>query len=311
MATVGVGEIGAYAVGSIGSEAAALLPAGQAIANVSGGMAAGGVSGGNIQSALIGAVTAGLQFGVGQAMGHATPSIFGAQAGLAAQKAIAHAAIGCASASASGGSCRAGAASAGFSSLAGGTFGANDVLSRAAIGAVASKLAGGKAEQGALLAAMEFLYNDRGDVMRGELAATRSAFRGFHEYEFDSRCPASECALDQTRAELRANPAPGERRGDATAIAGLGRVNHYDSEIGTMNVTVSSGGFFERHLLRPGSVSRWAEQQGDQIVIKTYGVGWGWLPRINESNWLTGSVWRAQDRAILDRVRQSPTAGKP
>lgn len=166
LANVGVGEIGTYAVGSIGSEAAGLTATGQAIANVAGGMAAGGVSGGNVQSAVIGAVTAGLQFGVGQALGHSTPSIFSGGAGsiTAAQKMFAHAAIGCASAAASGGSCKAGAASAGFSSLAGGSLpGANNLLARAAIGAVASKLAGGKAEQGALLAAMEGLYNEFSD----------------------------------------------------------------------------------------------------------------------------------------------------
>ena len=152
---------GALAVLDEASSAAFLTSSGQAVANVAGGMAAGGVSGGNIQSAVIGAVTAGLQFGVGQALGHATPSLFGAQAGLAAQKAIAHAAIGCASAAASGGSCKAGAAAAGFSSLAGGSIpGANNILGRAAIGAVASKLAGGKAEQGALLAVMEYLFNE-------------------------------------------------------------------------------------------------------------------------------------------------------
>jgi len=142
-----------------------LSSTGQAVANVAGGMAAGGVSGGNVQSAVIGAVTAGLQFGVGQSLGHGTPSVFSGGAGTvtALQKMAAHAAIGCASAAASGGSCKAGAASAGFSSLAGGSLpGANNLLGRAVIGAVASKLAGGKAEQGALLAAMEGLYNECG-----------------------------------------------------------------------------------------------------------------------------------------------------
>jgi len=146
-----------------------LSSTGQAVANVAGGMAAGGVSGGNVQSAVIGAVTAGLQFGVGQSLGHGTPSVFSGGAGTvtALQKMAAHAAIGCASAAASGGSCKAGAASAGFSSLAGGSlpsnadgsFHAGNFLGRMAIGAIASKLAGGKAEQGMLLAAMEALYN--------------------------------------------------------------------------------------------------------------------------------------------------------
>lgn len=166
LANVGVGEIGTFAYGSIGSEAAGLTGAGQAAAAMAGGAAAGGVQGGNVQSAVIGAFTAAAQFGVGQVLGHATPSIT-TNASLALQKAVAHAAIGCASAAASGGSCKAGAASAGFSSLGGGmlpsnadgSFHAGNFLGRMVIGGIASKLAGGKAEQGVLLAAMESLYN--------------------------------------------------------------------------------------------------------------------------------------------------------
>jgi RHS repeat-associated protein len=146
---------------------ASVTSTGNAVANVAGGLAAGGIQGGNVQSAVIGAFTAGLQFGVGQALGHATPPLFsnGALNSTAAQKMLAHAAIGCASAAASGGSCKAGAAAAGFSSFAGGSIpGANNILGRAAAGAIASKLAGGKAEQGALLAAMEYLYNEIGSA---------------------------------------------------------------------------------------------------------------------------------------------------
>lgn len=152
------------ALAEIGSaEIISLTATGKGAAAVAGGAAAGGIQGGNVQSAVIGAFTAGLQFGVGQALGHSTPSLFSAGAGRAAQKMIAHAAIGCASAAASGGSCKAGAAAAGFSSFAGGSIpGANNILGRAAAGAIAAKLAGGKAEQGALLAAMEFLYNECG-----------------------------------------------------------------------------------------------------------------------------------------------------
>jgi RHS repeat-associated protein len=156
----------AVAAGEFGP--AGLTASGQAVANVAGGLAAGGIQGGNVQSAIVGAFTAGLQFGVGQALGHSTPSLFsgGSMNSLAAQKAFAHAAIGCASAAASGGSCKAGAAAAGFSSIAGGSLpGANNVLARAAVGAVASRLAGGRAEQGALLGAMEYLYNEAADML--------------------------------------------------------------------------------------------------------------------------------------------------
>jgi RHS repeat-associated protein len=158
---------GADAVGAViaGAEAKASVYAASLVA---GGAAAGGIQGGNVQSAVIGAFTAGAQFGVGEWLGHSTPSLFSGGAGsvTAAQKLFAHAAIGCASAAASGGSCRSGAAAAGFSSFAGGSIpGANNLLGRAAAGAIASKLAGGKAEQGALLAAMEYLYNEAAEIL--------------------------------------------------------------------------------------------------------------------------------------------------
>jgi hypothetical protein len=122
---------------------------------------------------LIGAFTAGAQFGIGEALGHATPSILGSQGGIAAAKAVAHAAVGCASAAAAGGSCRAGAMAAGFSSLAGpaisGAVGesfAANLAGRMIIGAMASKLGGGKYENGALTAAMEYLFNEMGAIAK-------------------------------------------------------------------------------------------------------------------------------------------------
>jgi hypothetical protein len=100
--------------------------------------------------------------------GGRSPSHWATLAGLAVQKAVSHAAVGCASAAAAGGSCKAGAMSAGFSSLAGpllpggdtkGFHGGNFV-GRMIVGAIGSKLGGGKYENGALTAAMAYLFND-------------------------------------------------------------------------------------------------------------------------------------------------------
>jgi RHS repeat-associated protein len=185
---------------------AGLTATGQAVANVAGGLVAGGIQGGNVQSAIIGAFTAGLQFGVGEVLGHKTPSLFSGGAGsiTAAQKAFAHAAIGCASSAASGGSCKAGAAAAGFSSIAGGSLpGANNIIGRAAIGAVASKLAGGKAEQGFLLAAMEGLYNECGATgMCGDLfSASNYTYTTSNGYT-GARSSFSDAPLESSYADL-------------------------------------------------------------------------------------------------------------
>jgi RHS repeat-associated protein len=290
LANVGVGEIGTYAVGSIGSEAAALTASGQAVANVAGGLAAGAIQGGNVQSAIVGAFTAGLQFGVGQTFGHATPSLFGSQAGLAAQKALAHAAIGCASSAASGGSCKSGAAAAGFSSIAGGSLlGANNIIGRAVVGAVASKLAGGKAEQGAVLAAMEFLYNEVGNSdMRG-YQSKNLVMPGFHDYTIDSvicSLGAAGCNKDDVFDALRKFPAPqrfgsperktGVNTGDTSFALGLGYVDHWVGNYQLTNITRNY-----QHLLDPGVVIRSVIEVDGQVVVRSQGYGTGLMPQVN------------------------------
>lgn len=168
MAAVGTGEVSMFAFGSIGSEAAALSATGKAVAAAAGGFAAGGISGGNLQSAVQGAVTAALTFGVGEISGaHSAGSVSNMSAAQRIGQIAGHAAIGCASHAAAGGSCKAGAMSAGFSTLVGPHlpgggaegFHAGNFLSRMAVGAIASKLGGGKYESGAMSAAFEYLYN--------------------------------------------------------------------------------------------------------------------------------------------------------
>ena len=125
---------------------------------VAGGFAAGGIQGGNLESAVQGALFAGLNFAVGEITPEA--SLFGskdfvANVGL-------HAALGCAQQAAAGGSCRAGALSGGFSSFAGPLIGGPMPAQLAAhivIGGVASRLAGDKFSNGAITAAFDYLFN--------------------------------------------------------------------------------------------------------------------------------------------------------
>ncbi|MBX3717662.1 MAG: hypothetical protein KF738_16815 [Burkholderiales bacterium] len=120
------------------------------------GFAAGGIQGGNLESAIQGAFSASLFFGVGELT----------QGVAMAGKVAAHAAAGCASGAAAGGSCRSGALSAGFAELAGPlaqeVAGQNvpaNIASRAVVGGAASRLGGGNFENGAVTAAFGYLFN--------------------------------------------------------------------------------------------------------------------------------------------------------
>jgi GHH signature containing HNH/Endo VII superfamily nuclease toxin len=136
------------------------------------GFAAGGISGGNVQSAVQGAFTAVAFFGAGELAG--THGLTSADAGTSKHlKGIAaHAAVGCASAAAAGGSCRAGAASAGFSmaltpTISGINHTAGQIAAASVAGAIGSKLGGGSYESGAVTGAFGYLFNQRGPIRRG------------------------------------------------------------------------------------------------------------------------------------------------
>jgi RHS repeat-associated protein len=93
----------------------------------------------------------------------------------------AHAAVGCASSVASGGSCQSGALSAGFSELATpyvklGSLAAN-VAARAVIGGTTSVLGGGKFENGAVTAAFGYLFNELSHAARARIIGA-GAFLG-------------------------------------------------------------------------------------------------------------------------------------
>jgi hypothetical protein len=106
-------------------------------------------------------------YGVGEISGMHDPSVL--EKGFLSNAHIAqtfgHAVVGCFSASIAGGSCGAGAASAGFAAAAGPLLPGADIsperfVSRVIVGGIASRLAGGSFANGATSAAFAYLFND-------------------------------------------------------------------------------------------------------------------------------------------------------
>jgi RHS repeat-associated protein len=119
-----------------------------------GGAMAGGIIGGDLRSAAIGGITGGA-FGY---VGDVAPSGLG--------NVVGHAAVGCASASMSGGDCGSGALSGAFGSIASqnmpAAFKGNFALQLTyvtVVGGTASALGGGKFANGAKTAAFGYLFN--------------------------------------------------------------------------------------------------------------------------------------------------------
>jgi len=175
-AAVQAGEISSAAAVNMVADFAAAAAASPA-ALMAGGFAAGGISGGNIESAIMGAVQAGLSFGIGEATskfdGATGPGGHAARFGSPAYafNVMAHAALGCGVNTAAGGSCRSGAMAGGFSAAAGplldglGTksfeFG---LAGRVAAGCLGARLGGGDCGVGALIGAFNYLYNECGQT---------------------------------------------------------------------------------------------------------------------------------------------------
>lgn len=130
-----------------------------------GGAFGGAISGGDIKSAAIGGLTAGLFSGAGQATA-------GLELGT---QALTHAAVGCVSATLSGGRCGQGALTAGFAKYAGGSlpdFGdTGNMLKHAAIGGVTSHATRGSFSDGSLLGGLGYAFNAMGvHLAKGRLA---------------------------------------------------------------------------------------------------------------------------------------------
>ncbi|MCC7048380.1 MAG: hypothetical protein IT562_16820, partial [Alphaproteobacteria bacterium] len=89
---------------------------------------------------------------------------------------VGHAAVGCASSAAGGGSCQAGALAAGAGSFAapfsrGLDFGSRLAIS-ATVGGTAAVIGGGKFANGAVTAGFGYLFNEMGDYARGQDTAS-------------------------------------------------------------------------------------------------------------------------------------------
>jgi RHS repeat-associated protein len=169
---------------SVGVIAPSVLSTTQFISSVMAGFAAGGISGGNIQSALQGAFSAGLFFGAGSLADAAQGSRFSGFAEGGAGRVALHAAAGCASGAAAGGSCGRGAASAGFAEAVGGNIKvgggvAGQVAFRAVIGGVASMIGGGKFGNGAMTGAFGYLFNCLAHTGCGSSPEERGAPEGY------------------------------------------------------------------------------------------------------------------------------------
>lgn len=134
------------------------------------GFASGGISGGNLNSALQGAFFAAAFFQVGEWSGAHAATAANPMTGMQRLGQVAgHAAVGCAQSAAAGGSCKAGAMSAGFAAAAGPHLPGKEIsverfLSRIVVGAIGSKLGGGSYENGAMTAAFGYLFNDLGSL---------------------------------------------------------------------------------------------------------------------------------------------------
>jgi hypothetical protein len=147
---------------------------------IAGGFASGGIMGGNIESAVNGAFSAALFYGVGELSGAHEAAAAGRSMTGAEHLAqtFGHAVVGCVSASIAGGSCGSGAASAGFAAAAGPLLPGADIsaarfVSRMIVGGVASRLGGGSFESGATSAAFAYLFNDLGKGLSSDAAPSR------------------------------------------------------------------------------------------------------------------------------------------
>jgi RHS repeat-associated protein len=161
LASAAAEGVGGFEAGMAATEAAAAV---QPVAAIAGGFAAGGIQGGNIESAIYGALSAGAFYGAGSLAGAlAGGSSTSAFANGGVGRAALHALAGCAQQAGAGGSCRAGALSAGFAEIAGpaipGKGLAFGTAKSAVLGGVGSVLGGGKFANGAVTGAFGYLFN--------------------------------------------------------------------------------------------------------------------------------------------------------
>jgi RHS repeat-associated protein len=262
------------------------------IGGAAGGFAVGALSTGTLKGGFEGALTGGLFGGVGASF----------SAGSAASYA-GHAAAGCISSAAGGGSCGTGAASALFgkftsNQIAG--IGGQDLrgdiargIATSVAGGLGSIIAGGKFENGAKTAAFGYLFNEvasRGITLdqRGYQSGNFVS-SGFHEYLVETAiCDVNQSGCTEQRVfdALRKYPAPqrfgspdrevGVNTGDESFALGLGKVSHWVGNRVLTNTTIAG-----EHILEPGTVIRSVLTVGSTVFVKTEGYGMGIMPQVN------------------------------
>jgi len=259
-------------------------------------LSSGGDGMGTVQGALGGGLSALLFYGAGN-LGFA-PGGAGATA--------AHAAAGCLSGAALGGSCRQGALSGGVAEAAGqalpdlGSLEAN-VAKFAVLGGTASVLGGGKFGNGAMTGAFGYLFNcgmHPGTCMRSDSDPATKA-PGYHQYEAEAVRPdGSPLTRDDIFGIVRRCPTPFQcgapvNTGDISYVPGLGRVLHVvdESNYAVFNITLDT------HTFYPGYVYRNAAIINGVPGILTYGEGTGAFGTLNRI--AAPPVWAAQDWVLM------------
>ncbi|MGQ0687222.1 MAG: RHS repeat-associated core domain-containing protein [Limnobacter sp.] len=201
-------------------------------AGAAGGFAGGFVgTGGNLKSAFIGGFTGGLAGQIGQKFGTA-PGTFASAEAIAS-----HAALGCASATLSGGDCGSGALAGGFTKItspyiaefAGSTTFSDKftgALMAGTVGGTVSELTGGKFANGAITGAFAYLYNQmfyngelspkealqraqerNNAVMRACVSGYTERCSGISDFEYTEKQTAAQRALIRRATGQAANDA--------------------------------------------------------------------------------------------------------
>jgi hypothetical protein len=219
-----------------------------------------------------------------------------------------HALVGCGSSVASGGSCQSGALAGGASTTATlftagqfpdpwhnpGDLFAGTAIS-ATVGGFASVAGGGKFANGAVTGAFGYLFSPQaGD--KGEGAYAWADWdSASHQYGYrDYICDTSQvgCTVANAFQGLLRNAYPGQPEGtivqpDKTYYVTGGNPIHVEinyDQLYIINVTDPG------HMFYNGTVTRWVEQEGNQIYLGTFGSGTNsWVGNATE-NWLAGEL---------------------
>jgi RHS repeat-associated protein len=213
---------------------------------------------------------------------------------------VAHAAVGCASAVASGGKCGPSALAGGVTLAAGPVINGNGfffgLVANTTLGGGAAVLGGGKFENGAITGAFGYLFN----FFSGGWSS------GHHDYDYkDYICNTSEagCTASNVFDGLLRNAYPGQpddtvvQSGQNYLVPGAGWINiDVDSEnLSIFNFTNMG------HIFFGGYVSRWVEQDGSDIYVHTFGVGDNSSVFNAAENWAAGQAGfsASTDKIIL------------